>query len=82
MRVSKTTSERARSWNVARRQSTKGDFGVYERSIFFYVARRELAKVVFTVSEVYTFLSWYYNRYYNENIYFASRCLYKISRYA
>ena len=43
MRVSKMTSQRTRSWNVARRQLAKGDFGVCERYIFFHVvARREL----------------------------------------
>ena len=56
MRVSKMTSRRTRSWNVARRQLAKGDFGVCERYIFFYVvARRELTKVDFEVREVYIF---------------------------
>ena len=57
MRVSKMTSQRTRSWNVARRQLAKGDFGVCERYIFFYVARRELTKVDFEVREVYIFLN-------------------------
>ena len=60
MRVSKMTSQRARSRNVARRQLAKGDFGLCERYIFFYVvARRELTKVTFEVREVYIFqTSW------------------------
>ena len=56
MRVSEMTSQRTRAWNVARRQRAKGDFGVCERHISFYVvARRELTKVDFVVSEVYMF---------------------------
>ena len=47
------TSQRTRSWNVARRQLTEGDFGVCERYIFFHVALRELTKVDFGVREVY-----------------------------
>ena len=43
MRVSKMTSQRTGPWNVARRQLAKGDFGVCEICILFYVvARREL----------------------------------------
>ena len=53
MRVSKMTSQRTRSWNVARRQLAKSDFGVCERYIVFYVvARRELTKVDFEVREI------------------------------
>ena len=55
MRVSKITSQRTRSWNVARRQLTKGDFGVCERYVFFYVVGRELTKVDFPVCEVHIF---------------------------
>ena len=43
MRVSKMTSQKTRSWNVAPRQLAEGGFGVCERYVFFYdVARREL----------------------------------------
>ena len=81
MRVSKMTSQRTRSWNVARRQLAKGDFVVCERSMFFHVAQRELTKVHFEVRAVYTFrTSWYQRQYYDEVIYWASRCLYIISR--
>ena len=49
MRVSKMTSQRTISWNVARRQLAKGDLGVCERYILFYiVARWELKQVVST----------------------------------
>ena len=51
MRVSKMTSQKTRSWNVARRQLAKGDFGVCDRYVF-YVAERELTKVDFEVREV------------------------------
>ena len=37
MRVSKMSSQRTRSWNVAQRQLAKGDFGVWERFILFYI---------------------------------------------
>ena len=40
MRVSEMTSQRTRSWNVARRQLAKGDFGVCERCIVFHVVGR------------------------------------------
>ena len=61
MRVSKITSQRTRPWNVERRQLTKkGDFGVCEGYILFYVARRELTKVDLGVCEVYIIsTSWY-----------------------
>ena len=69
MRVSKMTSHRTRSWNVARRQLAKGVFGVCERYIFFtlregslqklilkYVRHtRYLKKVAIEVREVYNF---------------------------
>ena len=46
MRVSKITPQRTRSWNVARRQPTKkGDFGVYERYIFFTLHEGSLQKL-------------------------------------
>ena len=49
MRVPKMTSERTTSWNVARAQLAKGEFGVYDGYILFYVvARRELETVVST----------------------------------
>ena len=56
MRVSKMTSQRTISWNVAPRQLAKGDFGVCERYILFcVVARRELKQVDFEEREVSNF---------------------------
>ena len=42
MRVSKMTSQRTRSWNVARRQLANGDFGVlHVRDTFFFKSLHE-----------------------------------------
>ena len=47
MGVSKMTSQRRRSWNVARRQFAKGDFGVRERYILFTLLHeRSLQKLI------------------------------------
>ena len=48
MRVSKMMSQRTRSWNVARRQLAKGDFGVCERYqyIFFTLREGSLQKLI------------------------------------
>ena len=37
MRVSKMTSQRTRSWSVARRQLAKGDSGVCKIYIYIYI---------------------------------------------
>ena len=46
MRVSKMTSQRTISWNVARRHLAKGDFGACERYILFYVLLELLQKLI------------------------------------
>ena len=59
MRVSKITSQRTKSWKVARRQLTKGDFGACESYIFFTLHEGSLQKLILENVRIYFSTSWY-----------------------
>ena len=62
MRASKMTSQRTRSWNVARRQLAKGEISEYVRDTFFLrcCTKGAFTQVDFEVREVYICkTSWY-----------------------